>query len=112
MTDNLLLAKQIKKTILYIDKIIINYPKVEQVLINNIRDKSYELLELVYLANESINRKTYQKKAIVNLKLIDFYFKISVNKGCISYKKYEKIGTYLIDIVKQLRSWMKCETSQ
>lgn len=112
MIDNLEIAKSIKKTIIFLDKILENFPNKEKVLKDKIEKTNYEILELVYFINEIEDRKTYQNKVIAKLKMLDFYFKISVDKGYISYKKYEKIGNYLIEIVKQVRSWIKSEESR
>lgn len=56
MQDKLIIALKIKKTIEYVDKVLINYPKVEYVLRNNMINTFYVLLEkhifLVYTRNK------------------------------------------------------------
>ena len=88
MKDNLMICNNIKKLIIYLDKIITNFPKNEKVLKDKIMNTLYEILELVYFTNE-LNFKEriiYQKKIISKIKVIDFYFRISLNKKYISYK--------------------------
>lgn len=41
--------------------------------------------------------------------MIDYYFKISLDKKYISYKKYTKVGNCLSGIVKSLYGWIKYE---
>lgn len=112
MIDNLEIAKSLKKTILYLEKILENFPSKEKVLKDKIIKTNYDILELVYLINELEDRKFYQCQVISKIKMLDFYLKTSVDKGCISYKKYEKIGNYLIEIIKQVRSWIKSEENK
>lgn len=112
MIDNLEIVKSIKKTILYLDKVLENFPNKEKILKDNIEKTNYEILELVYFINEIDDRKLYQKQVIAKIKMLDFYFRTSVEKGFISYKKFEKIGNYLIEIIKQIRSWIKSEENR
>ena len=108
MKDNFKIIINIKKTILYLDKVLINFPNNEKVLKYKIGSTIYDILELTYLANE-LNDKIYKKKIIVKIKMIDFYLKISCDKKYISYKKYIKISNYLLNILKSLYAWVKYE---
>lgn len=47
MRDELVLVKDIKKTILYVDKMLINFPRSEKILRDKINNTSFEILELV-----------------------------------------------------------------
>lgn len=109
MKDKFEIVNSIKKTILYLDKIIINFPNSEKVLRDKISESMYDILENVYMANESIDRRKFQTIVIVKIRMIDFYFKVAMDKGYISYKKYEKIGEYLTNIIIKIRSWIKSE---
>jgi len=110
--DNLLIASNIKKMINYFDKIIINFPRNEYILKDKILKNSYEILELVYFTNElnPKDRIIYQKKIISKIKMIDYYFKIGLDKKYISYKKYVKVGNCLSNSIKSLYGWIKYET--
>lgn len=111
MKEKLNLVNSIKKTIIYLDKVVENFPRSEYVLKDKIKSTSFDILELVYYSN-ALNVKEripYQKKIISKLKMLDFYFKISLNKQYINYKKYTKIGNFLLNITKQIYGWIKYE---
>ena len=112
MKDNLLIASNIKKMINYFDKIIINFPRNEYILKDKILKNSYEILELVYFTNElnPKDRIIYQKKIISKIKMIDYYFKIGLDKKYISCKKYVNVGNCLSNSIKSLYGWIKYET--
>lgn len=111
MQDKLLIITKIKKTIEYTDKVLINYPKVEYVLKNNIIDTFYSLLKNIYRANiyKDIN---YMKESIVNIRMIEYYIKISLDKKIISFKKFENMGKYLLEINKMINSWILYEKNR
>lgn len=90
MKDNLIIISNMKKTIFYLDKVIINFPRTEKVLKDKISNTYYEVLELIYFSNllDVKERTIYQKRIISKIKMIDFYFKIALDKKYISYKKY------------------------
>lgn len=44
--------------------------------------------------------------------MLDFYFKISCDKKYISYKKYMKVGNFLLNMIKQLYGWIKYEKTK
>lgn len=108
MYDKLLISNKIKKTILYIEKMLENYPHTENILKNKILDKSYELLELTYQAN-IFKEVCYMKNIIVNIRMLEFYIKKSLDKKIINYKKYETIGNYFLEINKMVNSWILSE---
>lgn len=114
MHEKLVVVNDIKKTILYLDKIIVNFPRTEKVLKDKISNTYYEVLELVYFSNllDVKERIIYQKRIIGKIKMIDFYFKIACDKKYISYKKYLKIGNFLLNIIKQLYGWIRYEKSK
>ena len=113
MKDNLNIIINLKKTILYLDKIVVNFPGNERELKDKIRGTLYDLLEIIYMANEfKDKRRKYQFKAIVKIKMVDFYLKISCDKKYISYKKYIKVGNFLLNMIKQLYGWIKYEKAK
>lgn len=111
MEDKLLIITKIKKTILYIEKIVNNYPHKDLVLKNKILKSSYELLELAYKSN-IIKEKLYIKECIVKIRMIEFYFKCSFEKKLISYKQFTNLGSYLLEINKMLNSWILYEKNK
>ena len=114
MHEKLEVVNDIKKTIFYLDKIIVNFPRSEKILKDKISNTYYEVLELVYFSNllDIKERIVYQKRIISKIKLIDFYFKIACDEKYISYKKYLKIGKFLLNIIKQLYGWIRYEKSK
>ncbi len=113
MKDKLLIATNVKKTIEYIEKLAVNYPNKENVLKNRLINTMYDMLENVYMANISTeDRKNYIRKVITNIKMVDYYLKISVDKKIISLKKYVIVGNHLLDINKMVIMWLKNEKSR
>lgn len=106
MKDNLKVITNIKKTILYLDKIIINMPNSDIVLKDNLKKSMYNVLEYAYMA--SLDSK-YKLFIISKIKMVDFYLKISFEKKYISYKKYEKVSNYLLEILKMVYGWLNYE---
>ena len=110
MKDKFYIIIEVKKTINYINKIIVNYPKVEYVLKNNIELNSYKLLEYCYKANIlKENRLSYQKEIIVIIRMIDYYFYLSYLNKLINKNKYESISNYLLNIMKYVYGWIRSE---
>lgn len=60
MQDKLIVATNLKKTILYIEKTVINYPNKYKVLKDKIIITMYEILELVYYTNCLNDKKDNQ----------------------------------------------------
>jgi len=111
MKDNLLIITNIKKTIVYLDTVIDNFPTKEIVLRDNLKKSTYELLELSYMANiyNGEKRLDYQKRTLVKIKLLDFYLKRSHEKKIISHKKYTTVSNHLLSITKLIQAWIKSE---
>lgn len=109
MKDNLLIITRLKKTVTYLDKLLENFNRNENVLRDNIKKTMYQLLEDSYSANiynkeEKIN---YQKQMLVHIKMLDFYIQLSYNKKMISSKQYTMIGNHLLDIYVLVQAWIK-----
>ncbi len=114
MKDNLQIITDIKKTVIYLDKIVMNFPNNDKVIKDKVMTTAFEILELAYMANENNNemRIGYQKRLVTKVKMIDFYLKLACDKNYISYKKYQKIGTYLLNSIKQIYGWIKSEKAK
>ena len=103
MNSNFALLNNSKKTIAYINKQLINYPKSEVVLKQNIEHNMYEIIELIF--SYSINdveriKVKYLKDLIIKLSMLDFYVANSIKKRIISKKKFESTSMYIIEIRK------------
>ena len=44
--------------------------------------------------------------------MIEYYIKVSCDYQLISYKKFKRIGDYLLEINKMVYSWMNYEESR
>lgn len=111
MQDKLILNNKIKKTIIYVEKIIDNFPNKYYVLKDKIILSFYQLLELAYKANIH-KEKIYMKEILVKIRMIEYYIKVSFNKKLISYKKFDNIGKYLLEINKMVNSWIIYEKNK
>lgn len=108
MQDQLIVITKMKKTILFLEKFLINFPLKETVLKQKIETASYAMLELAYFANTfQENRTKYQKEILVKLKMLDFYMSMLYEKKIISPKKYHQLGEFLLDITKLVQGWIK-----
>ena len=108
--EKLLIASVARKTIRYIEKNTVNYPKEYYVLKNKIIDSCYSILENIYRANifQDINDK---KEIIVNIQMLNFYLEESLKKELISKKKFVSYVNHLLEIDKMVRVWFSYEAS-
>ena len=98
----------IRELILYIDKNLDNFPKKDIELKNRIRNTSYDLLEIAYIANTSKNNEykiELVEQIIAKVKIIDFLLNMCYDKQIINSKRYFKFGTNLDDIIKYANGW-------
>ncbi len=106
--DNATVVLRLKKTIVYMDKVLDNYPKKEFVLKERISNCLYDILELSYLSYYHSNDldTEYLKNILTKLKMLDFYIKNSYDKGIISRKKLTNLGVHLRDITNMYYAWV------
>ncbi len=100
----------IRELLVIIDNELDNFPKKDIEIKNRIRNNSYDLLEIVYYANNTndTNKKIIElEKAIAKIKIIDFLLNLSYDKKIINSKKFFKFGQKIDDIVKFLIGWIK-----
>ena len=105
----------IRELLVIIDNELDNFPKKDIEIKNRIRNNSYDLLEIVYYANNTsdVNKKIIElEKAIAKIKIIDFLLNLSYDKTIINSKKYFKFGQKIDDIVKFLIGWIKSINSR
>ncbi len=115
MNSNFALLNNSKKTIAYINKQLINYPKSEVVLKQNIERTMYEIIELIF--SYSINdveriKIKFLKDLVIKLSMLDFYIATSFEKRIISKKRFESIALFIVEIRKiaygLIRNAAKC----
>ena len=110
MNNKFLLANEIKNIILSLDSILINYPKKDIIIKKRIINTSFELLELVYLANNKIdNKENIKYECLSKISMIDFYFEYSYKKNYISLKNLNTYIFNLTKINKMLHGWINNE---
>ncbi len=100
-----------KKTIRYIEKNTINFPKDYFVLRNKIIESCYLILENIYRANISQNIDD-KKEIIVQIEMLNFYLEESLKKKLLTNKKFVKYGEHLLELDLMVRSWMNNEKSK
>ena len=109
--DRFNIAIKAKSLIELIDNIIINYPRKEYVLKDRIQNTSFDVLELIYLANVTTDRKCLQMKILSKISMLDYYLEVSYKKKCISEKKLSMCTNLLESIVKMIYGWVKTDES-
>jgi len=105
LNDKLMIATRLKKSIIYIENMLDNYPHRFIEIKKNISCSLYEMLECVYLANIGYDREKNQSLSLVKLQMIDFYLLLSYKKEIITKKKFESIAKHLNEIGKMITGW-------
>ena len=100
------LAIKVKKFILLIDDIVINYPKKDYVIKDRLLNTCYDLLELIYRANYSNDKESYKFDILTNISIIDFCLEESLDKKIISERKLFSITNSLNEITKMIYGWI------
>ena len=111
--DKFKIANLTKELILNIDKYLINFPNKEIELKKSIREATYKLLQIIYLANETRDMKrriALQEEAIAQMKYIDFLLNMCYDKKIIDKKKYLRFGTTLEGVLTYVYAWRKATT--
>lgn len=111
MQDKLKIAITAKKTIKYIEKNISNFPNDYLVLKTRILNSLYDILENIYRANISQDI-TVKKEMIVQIEMLNFYLKESLDKELISKKKFLSYSSHLLELHSMVFSWFKYEESK
>ena len=111
MQDSLLIARNVRKTINYIEKNIYNFPNEYKVLKERILNSCYDILENVYRANIDQDIK-FKREALVQLKMLNFYLKQALDKELITKKKFLSYGNHLLEIHNMISSWCEYEKSE
>ncbi len=74
------IVTNMKKFILSLDSLIDNFPKKEKVLKDKIKSVSYDILELIFLANLKEEKLEIQKEILNKISMLDFYLETSFKK--------------------------------
>ena len=101
--ENFKLLSNLEKTINYINKELLNYPRYDVVLRNNIESTMYNLVELIHSYRITTNNRIKEKNLndfIIKLSMLDYYMRVSYEKKIINSHKLTVITNYLIEIRK------------
>ena len=93
----------IRKLVLNLDSLLDNFPKKDIEIKNRLRNNSYDLLELAYQANMTVDKEKREEildLTLAKVKIIDFLVNLCYDKQIINSKKYVKFGDSLEDINK------------
>ena len=109
--DKFIILSTAKKTIRYIEKNTINFPKEYFVLRNKIIDTCYNILEYIYRANifQDIDDK---KEIVVCIQILNFYLEEALNKKILTNKKFINYGKHLTELDLMIRSWINNEKNK
>lgn len=109
MEDKLILLKEYKLFINRYEKLVINLNNSYKYIKTRIINTMYNILESIYYTNllEINKRKNYQRKIIVNIKMLDYYFYKLYKDNIILEINYNKINNNLLTILKLVLGWMK-----
>lgn len=106
--ENLIIAREARQTIRYIEKNTENFPNKNRVLKDKIISCCYSMLEDIYRAN-IFQDKSDKKEIIVNIQMLNFYIEEALRKDLLTNKKFESYTNHLLQIDKMVRSWFKYE---
>lgn len=115
MNYNFKVLNNTYKTINYINKLLVNYPKKELILKNNIEKNNYEWIESIFAFNINDSwriKEKHLKDILIKLSMCEFYIKISYEKKIISKKKFIVVGNYLLEIRRMVYGLKKREETE
>lgn len=105
--DNSKIILRLKKTIIYTEKVLENFPRKDIILKNKIIDIFYNILELTHeIYIDSENKNKIIKKILIKIRMLDFYLQISLEKESISRKNVKNISLNLRDITSMYYAWL------
>ncbi|MCI5678261.1 MAG: hypothetical protein SOT41_04840 [Candidatus Faecisoma sp.] len=113
--ENFKLLSKLETLVSYINNVLVNYPKYNVVLRNQIELTMYSLVECVHsyrISNISRVRSKNMNDFIIKLSMLDYYMRISYEKKIINKHKLKVIGNYLLEIRKIAFGVIRSEKSE
>ena len=101
MNNNFKIELKLKDFILDLDGILINFPKREYILKDKIEKTSLDILELIFLVNNTLDN-SYLDIILSKISMLDFYLEKSYKKKYISKKLLERKIYELTTITKMI----------
>lgn len=114
MNTNFNLLNKSFKLIEYYEKLLVNYPKKELILRQNIEKCYYEMIESLFAFNINNSDRIKQKHLkdyVIKVSMLDFYTNASFNKKIISKRQFEVIGRKIIELRKMSYGLMQNENN-
>ena len=106
MKDRFLIVKCTKEFIFSIDSLVINLPRREFIIKDRLLSDSFDVLELIYIANGN-KSKDVKLNILSKLSMLDFYLEYLYKKSIISDKVLKRECKMLSDITKMMYGWLK-----
>lgn len=103
------LIQFIREFLYKIESELDNFPKKDIEIKNKIKMSTYDLLEVAYLANTTLDmelRKRLIEQLIAKIKVIDFLLNLALDRELINGKRYLKLGEKLDNIMKYANGWL------
>ena len=110
--SSFVLENKLKEIDIITDKVILNINNKYKTTKNSIIDSNYKLLYYLYYTNtlERPKRIYIQRKMLVEVKLLDYYYYKLYTYKEISKDKYISISKKYITITKLIYGWIKSES--
>lgn len=112
MKTNFKILDKSYKTINYINKLLVDFPKKEIILKENIEKTQYEIIKNIYSFNINDTNRIKDKNLkdiLIEVSMLSFYINVSHDKKIISDKKYIQIGNFLSEIIAMTKALRKSE---
>ena len=104
--DNFKISAKTKKIIINLYNLMENIPRKDYFLKEKINETSFELLEFIYLANETKEGfEFYSINILKTISVLDFLLEVLYSKKYISLKQTETQLYLLTEIRKMVNSW-------
>lgn len=119
--NDLIVVTTVKKLCAYIITVTEKSPaKFRGVFVNRMQNYCLETLECLLNANfvrmdskeNKIKRESYQKDAIIKLKMLSYISMVAHNSGCILLKQYKQISIQCGEAINLVSAWKKSDDSR
>lgn len=110
--EKFLIIKFMKKFILGLEVLLINFPRKEFLTKDMIYKDALKVLELVYMANDvddNVMKKNIQIEILSKINMLDFYLERAYKKKYINEKQCMAKSNELEQITKMIYKWIKNE---
>ena len=113
MNDKFLIVKNMKEFIMSLDSIVINLPRKDFYMRDRFYEDTYDILELMYKANYSVDedtKKDIQLNILSKISMLDFYLEKCFKNKYISEKQCCNKSNQLLKITKMVYGWINHES--